>query len=305
MNRTALSTLPDPLYSIAAVERDTGLTKDTLRVWERRYGFPQPLRDANDERAYPSQQLEKLRLIRHLMDQGQRPGRLIGLDVQELASLIAGAGGRREVPPHVRDVMELITGHDAERLRAALVQLLMKQGLQHFITDTVAPLNEAIGDAWLRGEIAIFHEHLYSEQIQHILRNAIIDQPGRGSAPRVLLTSLPGERHRIGLLMTEAMLALEGASCVALGSETPVIDIRQAVDALSVDVVALSCSAAVPAAQVLAGLEELRGLLPESVALWAGGGAISHTRKTVPGVALMRSFDAMQQALAEWRRRHA
>ena len=36
--------------SIAAVERDTGLAKDTLRVWERRYGFPQPVRDAFDER---------------------------------------------------------------------------------------------------------------------------------------------------------------------------------------------------------------------------------------------------------------
>ena len=34
------------LYSIAAVERDTGLSKDTLRVWERRYGFPRPARDA-------------------------------------------------------------------------------------------------------------------------------------------------------------------------------------------------------------------------------------------------------------------
>ena len=38
--------------SIAAVERDTGLSKDTLRVWERRYGFPQPGRDGFGERAY-------------------------------------------------------------------------------------------------------------------------------------------------------------------------------------------------------------------------------------------------------------
>jgi hypothetical protein len=28
------------LMNIAAVERETGLGKDTLRVWERRYGFP-------------------------------------------------------------------------------------------------------------------------------------------------------------------------------------------------------------------------------------------------------------------------
>ena len=49
---------------IAAVERDTGLGKDTLRVWERRYGFPKPERDAQGERAYPLAQVQRLRLLR-------------------------------------------------------------------------------------------------------------------------------------------------------------------------------------------------------------------------------------------------
>ena len=40
------------LMNIAAVERETGLGKDTLRVWERRYGFPRPERDQHGERAY-------------------------------------------------------------------------------------------------------------------------------------------------------------------------------------------------------------------------------------------------------------
>ncbi|MBZ8144144.1 cobalamin-binding protein, partial [Rubrivivax gelatinosus] len=48
----------EPLtLSIAAVERDTGLSKDTLRVWERRYGFPSPARDPQGERAYPLEQV--------------------------------------------------------------------------------------------------------------------------------------------------------------------------------------------------------------------------------------------------------
>ena len=41
-------------FTIAAVERDVGLSKDVLRVWERRYGFPAPARDANGERLYPA-----------------------------------------------------------------------------------------------------------------------------------------------------------------------------------------------------------------------------------------------------------
>ena len=40
----------ESLYSIAAVEREVGLSKDVLRVWERRYGFPLPSRDAPGER---------------------------------------------------------------------------------------------------------------------------------------------------------------------------------------------------------------------------------------------------------------
>ena len=49
-------------FGIAAVERDTGLSKDTLRVWERRYRFPLPARDPSGERVYSRQDVEKLRV---------------------------------------------------------------------------------------------------------------------------------------------------------------------------------------------------------------------------------------------------
>ncbi len=72
--------MPDML-SIAAVERDTGIAKDTLRVWERRYDFPIPLRDKNDDRVYPADQIEKLRILKRLLDSGFRPGRIVPLPI--------------------------------------------------------------------------------------------------------------------------------------------------------------------------------------------------------------------------------
>ncbi|WP_300327741.1 MerR family transcriptional regulator, partial [Accumulibacter sp.] len=72
---------------IAVVERDTGIGKDTLRVWERRYGFPRPYRDASGDRLYPVDQVERLRLIRRLLDLGYRPGRLVGAEDADLAQL--------------------------------------------------------------------------------------------------------------------------------------------------------------------------------------------------------------------------
>jgi MerR family transcriptional regulator, light-induced transcriptional regulator len=68
------------LLSISAVERETGLSKDTLRMWERRYGFPKPLRDGKGERRYPKQQVERLRKIKRLVDNGFRPSKVIGAE---------------------------------------------------------------------------------------------------------------------------------------------------------------------------------------------------------------------------------
>ena len=40
------------LVSIRVVERETGLSKDVLRIWEKRYGFPLPERTELGERLY-------------------------------------------------------------------------------------------------------------------------------------------------------------------------------------------------------------------------------------------------------------
>ncbi len=303
MTTAAIPDLPqdDAAYNIAAVERDTGLSKDTLRVWERRYGFPKPRRDQHDERLYSLTELEKLRLLRLLIDYGHRPGKIINRSTAELTRLISSRAPEQAPPPEIDLILGLLLSHDIENFRSALMQALMKQGLLRFVTETVAALNHWIGEAWLAGRIAIFDEHLYSEHIQNILRNAIIAQPGRGSAPRVLVTSLPGEKHRIGLLMVEAVLTAEGAACVALGTETPVIDIKSAVPAYQVDIVALSFSSAITQNAALAGLGELRGLLPAGTEIWAGGGALARARKAPEGILLLRSFDDMRYALERWR----
>ena len=47
--------------NISAVERETGLSKDVLRVWERRYGFPKPKRTAGNHRHYALLELQTLR----------------------------------------------------------------------------------------------------------------------------------------------------------------------------------------------------------------------------------------------------
>ena len=286
---------------IGAVERDTGLSKDTLRIWERRYGFPQPGRDTNGERVYPADQVARLHLIKRLMDAGHRPGKLLPLGQPELERLAAGAAPRTALTSDQSALLEALRACDTRRLRDALTHELMRQGLQRFVLETVPGINEAVGEAWMRGELAIHEEHLYSEQVQNILRHAISVLPLRGERPRVLLTSLPGEQHSLGLLMVEALLAAEGAECIALGIETPIPDVARAAAAHAAEVVALSFSAAYPAALAVDGLRELRERVPAAIAIWAGGAGIARTRRTIPGVTLVRALADVIALAAERR----
>jgi MerR family transcriptional regulator, light-induced transcriptional regulator len=291
------------LMNIAAVERETGLGKDTLRVWERRYGFPRPERDQHGERAYPFDQVEKLRLIKRLMGQGWRPGRLLAKPDEELASLAAPA---EAAPDEVAGgslhltVVDLIRQHDIPALGNALRQALHRQGLQQFVLETVSALNRAIGEAWMRGEIQVFEEHLYTEQMQALLRQAIGALPPGSGRPRILLTTVPEEQHILGILMSEALLTLEGAGCVSLGTQTPLADIGLAAQAQQADIVALSFSSAFPTRQVAPLLKQLRGMLAANIEVWAGGAGIE--RVAAPeGVRIMGSLDAALEGLAQWR----
>ncbi len=294
-----------PGFNIAAVERDTGLSKDVLRVWERRYGFPVPDRDANGERLYPAEQVARLRLIKRLMDQGHRPGKLIAAPAEELTALAPRRSRHVEKTPAadakgLTELLTLIKQHDAAGYLQAMQQCLARQGLQRFVQDTVAPLTRQVGEAWEDGSVEVFEEHLFTELTKRLLRQAIAALPGGARSPRVLLTSLPDEPHILGLLMVEALFALEGAECIPLGTQMPLLEIGRAAEAHHADIVALSFSIAFPQRQIPGLLQQLRLVLPAGIELWAGGGGIA--RITPPaGVRLLQTLDIAIDALAEWR----
>jgi DNA-binding transcriptional MerR regulator/methylmalonyl-CoA mutase cobalamin-binding subunit len=304
---TKLTEFQGMLLNISAVERETGLSKDVLRMWERRYGFPKPDRDENGERQYAVSEIAKLRSIKRLMDVGMRPGKLIGLSQDELNTMAdVRAGGHRDaVPPALeQDVLTMLKTHDITGLQHTLANLLMRQGLQTFVLETITPLNRAVGDAWMRGELQVFEEHLYTEQLQAALRTAINAFPRQAAIPRVLLTTFPSEQHGLGLLMVEALLAPEGVQCISLGPQTPLEDVRRAAVAHKVHIVALSFSAAFPLRQATDGLALLRRQVSASIQIWAGGEMTRRVRKTLRGIVLIPDLGASVNALRSWRTHH-
>jgi MerR family transcriptional regulator, light-induced transcriptional regulator len=297
----------EPSLPIASVERETGLSKDTLRVWERRYGFPTPERDANGERIYAPAQVRRLLQVKRLMDRGHRPGKLLALDDAALLALDDTRGTPPAVPEAVQleDWLQLVRCHDSETLQRQFHREMARRGLAPFVQDIVAPLITRIGDAWSRNEIGIFEEHLFSQQLEQLFRATLANMtPHRGS-PRVLLTTLSGEEHTLGLLMVEALLTVEDAHPVPLGPQTPIDEIVRAARAKQVDAVCLSFSTAYAPGLAAQGLHDLRRVLPARHALWAGGHGIKPIRRPIEGVCLLPEFRDLFDCLAGWRREHA
>ena len=314
MNITTLSlTATSTTSTISDVERDTGVAKETLRVWERRYDFPQPQRDANGERVYPLDQVQKLRLVKRLLDLGFRPSKVIRCDVAQLRAMaeqaaldknkpVAGAAAR----PELQSYLDLCQRHDMDALRRKLSQALLVMGLKSFVIDLVAPLTKLVGEAWASGQLAVFEEHLYSESLNNVLRSAIFSMPQAHAnnigAPRIMLTTLPQERHGLGLLMTEALCVVEGAHCISLGVQTPLPDIVEAARVQQIDIIALSFSAAMNPRQALDGLIELRARLPATAELWASGNSLALQRRA-PSFVRVFGFEQISDVIAQWRLR--
>ncbi len=310
MKTSAISvTIPS---TISDVERDTGLAKETLRVWERRYDFPRPERDTFGERVYPSEQVIKLRLIKRLIDLGYRPGKVIAFSADELQALAQKTTlGQKTEPvrshPELQTYIDLCKTHQMEAFRRKLTQAMLVMGLKSFVINLVGPLAILVGEAWACGQFAVFEEHLFAESVQIVLRSAVfsvpqVNQSNGSPRPRVLLTTLPQERHGLGLLMAEAMFAAEGAHCIPLGVQTPLPDIVEAARAMQADIVALSFSTNMNPRHVSDSLRELRARLPETAEIWAGG-SNSALRKRQPSYVNVCELADIGTAVAEWRQR--
>jgi len=284
------------LFAIGTVERDTGIGRDTLRIWERRYGFPTPGRNDKGERVYSAEQIRRLQRIRRLLDQGMRPGKVVPLSDEALSEL---AGTLHEPPssaldinPALAELIALVSCGNISALTAALEKALTREGLRSFVLDTFAPLTTVVGELWAGGKLQVFEEHLFTRHFVHFLDVAMSRVGLSLGEPEVLLATLPNERHALGLLMAEALLVHAGRGTLNLGTDVPLDQVVTAVERSGVKTVALSFSACYARGSIRADLSELVARLPSGVSVWIGGAGAQRLRGLPPSV-VKKSLDSL------------
>jgi len=265
--------------NLATVEGLTGLSREVLRKWELRYGFPITSRDARGHRLFKSAEVEKLRLMAQLVMIGMRPGTLVTHNTAQLQAWLDLHHSAPETAPDdnmvANQVQALLTSLGAQAQAHALgdlIDMLIRHhGLAQFVAQFLPAFSQAVGMAWENGQIGVHAEHRYSQAVQQKILRALPAPAHHGAPPRVLMTTPPGELHTLGLLGLQVQLDLAGASCINLNAQTPVPDVVAAVGQWDVSVVCVSVSISLSPAQAGDYLQALRRALPEACHVWVGG----------------------------------
>ena len=260
--------------SIGALSRATRIPVNTIRTWEKRYGFPQASRTESGHRLYSPDVITHLRLVARALELGHRARQLLSLDETELRALIGEQDRPREVEKvssHVAEWMESVRRFDDGALVGSFRRVVAQAGLVQFVIQEVPELLKAVGQAWEEGRLEVEHEHFASECLRDFLANEWRPMAVGVSGKKVVLATLPGESHSLGLHMIACLYAFCGYQMYFLGSNLPVSNLVAVSTDLKVDVLSLSISAYSDALTTRQHLEELISVLPQGVSLHLGG----------------------------------
>lgn len=290
------------LYPIRAVARLTGLSVDTLRAWERRYGAVTPSRDDRG-RLYSEADVARLRLLQRAVAAGHSVGRIAALgdgDLRRLAE--AGPSPDRPAAPvsplDTAAFTAALQSLDTAALDREFSRLATLLPPVELVRDALLPAMRAVGDAWHRTRGGIAHEHLMASSMRHLLGSFLRLYSRPDAAVRILFATPSGERHELGILAAAMLAACHGIGVSYVGPDLPAAEIVAAADAARADVLVLGLTLSGPEAGAEGDLETIAKDLPRRTELWVGGAGVSRHAAALGGRALeMPDFDVYLQHL--------
>ncbi|MCB9795291.1 MAG: cobalamin B12-binding domain-containing protein [Alphaproteobacteria bacterium] len=264
---------------------------NTLRTWERRYGFPSPERSEGGHRLYRATILERLRLVSRALTAGHRAGQILGLSEGELRALLGmpvhALPDDAELP--IRRWIDAARELEGDVLDAGFRVEAARKGVMSFLTQRAAPFITSMGDAWERGELRVFQEHFASERLRDFLVSVWRPMSDQAMGPWAVCTTLPGERHFMGLHMAAAVVALSGWRVLFLGVDTPLAEQLACMEQCEAEALMISVSVASEPDAAREHVARLRSGLPEEVEVLVGG------RGAPPGVAGVCYIDDLRE----------
>ncbi|KQY55781.1 hypothetical protein ASD11_14840 [Aeromicrobium sp. Root495] len=213
------------------VSSELNLPSSTIRTWERRYGLNPSVRTAGGHRRYDTDDVERLRLMTDLVNQGVSPAEAAGaVRRSRLAGTTSSSGQNKAARELWADeVLAAARELDAARIHSLLGSVLSEQGAKAAWMFYLTPMLQRVGEEWTAGILGIDAEHLVSELATNALRAYLHALPIVEGPVEVVLACAEEDQHVLPLLALQCTLAEHGVATQAFGQRMPAAAIADVV----------------------------------------------------------------------------
>lgn len=290
-------------YRIKTVAEMTGIPRNTLLAWERRYGLLEPDRTDSGYRVYSDEDVALLRRIQTYRNQGYKISEAISLTARPTHRVGEGVQAQETSAAEVREAMKT---HLLSFDRAGADEVRQKLALFSFrrcLEEVYLPILRDVGTGWEAGEVTIAQEHFISafcrEQMITMLHSL---ESGPETGASALLSGYPGEVHELGLLAVAVLLALHGFRVSYLGVDMPQSEIIRLANEQQPDLICQSIIAPRQTSQLIHYAEQLRANVSSDILIVLGGPGVAEVPShAVGGVLFCHTFEAL---LTFWEDHH-
>ncbi|CAI4029953.1 Cobalamin B12-binding domain-containing protein [Nitrospira tepida] len=292
-------------HRIHRVAKLTGLTKDVIRVWERRYGLLKPIRGANRYRNYSDEDVLLLRFLKQEQERGYSIGDLAELGRDELLARARQSALPARSPdsnPYARLIEQLIQSLDPldktsfeRKLNGAVAIVPFDEALHGMLI----PLQQRVGELWHEGRLSVAVEHYVSKVVQQKLFSVMNQLAPPDHGPKVVVACPPKETHELGAQTVAYHCAVRGFRVIYLGPNTPIDDLS----ALCLDVqpalVLLSMTLGGPDDELHALAKALAHKIKPLCPVGLGGAGLSAVKEIFEeeGLVVLEDLDSLDRFL--------
>jgi DNA-binding transcriptional MerR regulator len=267
------------LFRIGELSRRSGVSPETLRAWERRYGLLRPARTEGGFRLYTLADLERVQTVRRLLEEGLS-ARQAAQQALRGTAVARAPLDRREAAPLLAErrseLADRLRAYDEVGAQAVLDRLLGEVDIDTVMRDVMLPQLQSIGHEWEAGNLSVADEHFATQ----ILRGRLMGlaRGWAGGGPHAVLACAPDEEHDVALIMFGIALHRRGWRITFLGARTPVDSLRDAAHANSADLVVVAATEPDRLESVAADLRRLARHVQIAI---AGAGATPAIARTI------------------------
>jgi DNA-binding transcriptional MerR regulator len=211
-------------YTIAELEKLTGIKAGTIRIWERRYRIIKPHRTDTNRRWYDDEDLVRIINIAILHRHDVKISKIATMTGEEISSQVALLTSEKsDADTHLDTLVVAMTALNEKAVNDILIRSIITRGFEITFELIVFPFLRRVGVMWQTGSVDIGSEHFVTNIFRKrlIVATDSLPQSEDPARKRVILFLPEREMHELGLLYFGFVIKKAGHDILYLGQSTP------------------------------------------------------------------------------------